>query len=67
LLRLHTSQLLPFHGAEVDLGTYQCLTAQVADVRLDGLPDGTKITYDVVPNKGKESAENLQVQRTNHN
>jgi hypothetical protein len=40
------------------------LTAQVADVRLDGLPDGTKITYDVVPNKGKESAENLQVQRT---
>ena len=29
---------------------------------LDGLPDGTKIIYDVVPNKGKESAENLRVQ-----
>ena len=26
-----------------------------------GLPDGAKITYDVVPNKGKESAENLKV------
>jgi hypothetical protein len=25
------------------------------------LPDGAKITYDVVPNKGKESAENLKV------
>ena len=29
---------------------------------LDGLPDGAKVTYDVVPNKGKESAENLRVQ-----
>jgi cold shock protein len=29
---------------------------------LSGLPDGAKITYDVVPpNKGKESAENLKV------
>jgi CspA family cold shock protein len=28
---------------------------------LSGLPDGAKITYDVVPNKGKESAENLRV------
>jgi cold shock CspA family protein len=26
-----------------------------------GLPEGAKITYDVVPNKGKESAENLKV------
>jgi CspA family cold shock protein len=28
---------------------------------MDGLPEGAKITYDVVPNKGKESAENLKV------
>jgi CspA family cold shock protein len=28
---------------------------------LSGLPDGAKVTYDVVPNKGKESAENLKV------
>ena len=28
---------------------------------LIGLPEGAKITYDVVPNKGKESAENLKV------
>ena len=28
---------------------------------LSGLQDGAKITYDVVPNKGKESAENLKV------
>ena len=28
---------------------------------LDGLPDGAKITYDVVPNKGKELAENLKL------
>jgi CspA family cold shock protein len=29
---------------------------------LTGLPEGAKITYDVVPNKGKESAENLRVE-----
>ena len=29
---------------------------------LDGLPDGAKVTFDIVPNRGKESAENLQVQ-----
>jgi CspA family cold shock protein len=28
---------------------------------LDGLPEGGKVTYDVVPNKGKESAENLKM------
>jgi len=28
---------------------------------LTGLPEGAKITYDVVPNKGKESAENMKV------
>jgi CspA family cold shock protein len=28
---------------------------------MDGLPEGVKITYDVVPNKGKESAENLKL------
>jgi cold shock protein len=28
---------------------------------LDGLPDGTKVTFDIVPNRGKESAENLRV------
>jgi CspA family cold shock protein len=28
---------------------------------LDGLLDGTKIAFDVVPNKGKESAENLNL------
>jgi cold shock protein len=26
------------------------------------LAEGAKVTYDVVPNKGKESAENLRVQ-----
>jgi CspA family cold shock protein len=26
------------------------------------LVDGAKVTYDIVPNKGKESAENLKVQ-----
>jgi cold shock protein len=25
---------------------------------LDGLPDGAKVTFDIVPNRGKESAEN---------
>ena len=29
---------------------------------MDGLPEGAKITYDLVPNKGKESAENLKLQ-----
>ena len=28
---------------------------------LSGLPEGAKVSYDVVPNKGKESAENLRV------
>ena len=28
---------------------------------LTGLLEGAKITYDIVPNKGKESAENLKV------
>jgi CspA family cold shock protein len=28
---------------------------------LDGLPDGAKVTFDIVPNRGKESAENLRV------
>ncbi|THD53623.1 MAG: cold-shock protein [Bradyrhizobium sp.] len=28
---------------------------------MDGLSEGAKVTYDVVPNKGKESAENLKV------
>jgi CspA family cold shock protein len=28
---------------------------------LSGLPDGAKVTYDVVQNKGKESAENLKL------
>ena len=29
---------------------------------LDGLADGAKVTFDIVPNRGKESAENLRVQ-----
>jgi cold shock protein len=29
---------------------------------LSDLREGAKVTYDVVPNKGKESAENLRVQ-----
>jgi CspA family cold shock protein len=29
---------------------------------LNDLREGDKVTYDVVPNKGKESAENLKVQ-----
>jgi cold shock protein len=28
---------------------------------LSGLPEGAKVSYDIVPNKGKESAENLRV------
>jgi cold shock protein len=28
---------------------------------LSGLPDGAKVTFDIVPNRGKESAENLRV------
>jgi CspA family cold shock protein len=28
---------------------------------LSSLNEGAKVTYDVVPNKGKESAENLKV------
>lgn len=28
---------------------------------LSGLNEGAKISYDIVPNKGKESAENLKV------
>ena len=28
---------------------------------LDGLPDGAKVTFDIVSNRGKESAENLRV------
>ena len=28
---------------------------------LDGLPDAAKVTFDIVPNRGKESAENLRV------
>lgn len=28
---------------------------------MDGLPEGAKIIYDIVPNKGKESAENLKL------
>jgi CspA family cold shock protein len=28
---------------------------------LNDLREGDKVTYDVVPNKGKESAENLKV------
>jgi cold shock protein len=28
---------------------------------LNGLPDGAKVTFDIVPNRGKESAENLRV------
>ena len=28
---------------------------------LNSLSEGAKVTYDVVPNKGKESAENLKV------
>ncbi len=27
----------------------------------DGLPDGAKVTFDIVPNRGKESAENLRI------
>ena len=28
---------------------------------LSDLPEGAKVSYDIVPNKGKESAENLRV------
>jgi CspA family cold shock protein len=28
---------------------------------LSGLPEGAKVTFDTVPNRGKETAENLRV------
>jgi cold shock protein len=28
---------------------------------MDGLPDGTKITYDIISDRGKESAGNLRL------
>jgi cold shock protein len=28
---------------------------------LSGLPDGARLTFDIVPNRGKESAENLRL------
>jgi CspA family cold shock protein len=28
---------------------------------MSSLPEGAKVTFDVVPNKGKESAENLKL------
>jgi cold shock protein len=28
---------------------------------MDGLPDGAKITYDIISDRGKESAGNLQL------
>jgi CspA family cold shock protein len=37
----------------------------ISAVERAGLSDlraGAKVTYDIVPNKGKESAENLRVQ-----
>ena len=33
----------------------------VGKAGLNDLREGDKVTFDVVPNKGKESAENLQV------
>ena len=27
----------------------------------DGLPEGAKVSFDVIANKGKESAENLKI------
>jgi cold shock protein len=33
--------------------------SSVEKAGMDGLPEGAKITYDLVPKKGKESAENL--------
>jgi cold shock protein len=33
----------------------------VENAGLNDLREGDKVTFDVVPNKGKESAENLQV------
>jgi CspA family cold shock protein len=33
----------------------------ISAVEKAGLREGAKVTYDVVPNKGKESAENLRV------
>ena len=34
----------------------------VEKVGFSSLVEGAKVTFDVVPNKGKESAENLRVQ-----
>jgi CspA family cold shock protein len=28
---------------------------------MSGLPEGAKVSFDIVPNKGKESAENLKM------
>ena len=29
---------------------------------MSGLPEGAKVSYDIVPNRGKELAENLRIQ-----
>jgi CspA family cold shock protein len=34
----------------------------VEKVGFSSLAEGAKVTFDIVPNKGKESAENLRVQ-----
>jgi cold shock protein len=33
----------------------------ISAVERAGLADGAKVTFDIVPNRGKESAENLRV------
>jgi cold shock protein len=33
----------------------------VEKARLSGPPEGAKVTFDIMPNRGKESAENLRV------
>jgi len=38
-----------------------CSSSAVEKAGLNDLREGDKVTFDIVPNKGKESAENLKV------
>jgi cold shock protein len=42
-------------------GTCLCTSSAVEKAGLNDLREGAKVTFDIVPNKGKEPAENLSV------
>jgi hypothetical protein len=51
----------PSFGSGLNVNQQNVISA-VERAGLSDLREGAKISYDVVPNKGKESAENLKVQ-----